>query len=99
MRPSTVASRAIEFVKNPDGSVFVGQVWPGPSVFPDFTRAQTRLWWGTLYKDFSKMGIDGFWNDMNEPSVFNDLKTMPDRRPSYRRAGVCEAYGDALRDS
>jgi alpha-glucosidase len=66
------------FVKNEDGSIFVGKVWPGPSVFPDFTRQQTRRWWGGLYKDFTQMGIDGFWNDMNEPSVFNSVKTMPD---------------------
>ena len=65
------------FVKNPDGSLYVGSVWPGPSVFPDFTQQQTRLWWGTLYKNFDHMGIDGFWNDMGEPSVFNPLKTMP----------------------
>ncbi len=37
------------FVQNPDGSVYSGKVWPGPSVFPDFTRQQTRAWWGTLY--------------------------------------------------
>jgi alpha-glucosidase len=66
------------FVKNADGTVFVGKVWPGPSVFPDFTRRQTRQWWGRLYKNFTHIGIDGFWNDMGEPSVFNDLKTMPD---------------------
>lgn len=67
-----------EFVKNPDGSVYSGVVWPGPSVFPDFTRQQTRAWWGTLYKHFHDIGIDGFWNDMNEPSVFNvPTKTMP----------------------
>lgn len=66
------------FVKNPDGSVFSGVVWPGPSVFPDFTRQQTRAWWGTLYKNFHSLGIEGFWNDMNEPSVFNTPnKTMP----------------------
>jgi alpha-glucosidase len=65
------------FVKNPDGSLFVGPVWPGPSVFPDFTRQQTRSWWGSLYKDFTHIGIDGFWNDMNEPSVFTSLKTIP----------------------
>ena len=70
--------KADEFVKNADGSLFAGNVWPGPSVFPDFTRQQTRAWWGSLYKDFAHMGIDGFWNDMNEPSVFNNLKTMPD---------------------
>jgi alpha-glucosidase len=66
------------FVKNPDGSNYVGPVWPGPSVFPDFTRAEVRKWWGSLYADFVKMGIRGFWNDMNEPSVFFRAdKTMP----------------------
>ena len=65
------------FVKNPDGSLFVGRVWPGPSVFPDFTRRQTRQWWGSLYSDFVHLGFDGFWNDMNEPSVFTAIKTMP----------------------
>ena len=66
-----------QFVKNADGSVYVGTVWPGPSVFPDFTQQQTRSWWGSLYKAFVQTGIDGFWNDMGEPSVFNSLKTMP----------------------
>lgn len=66
------------FVKNPDGSEFVGVVWPGPAVFPDFTRAQTRDWWGGLYREFVNDGVAGFWNDMNEPSVFNGPdKTMP----------------------
>jgi alpha-glucosidase len=66
------------FVKNPDGSVFVGKVWPGDSVFPDFTLSRVREWWGGLYKDFAAMGAAGFWNDMNEPSVFFRAdKTMP----------------------
>jgi len=66
------------FVHNPDGSVYVGPVWPGPSVFADFTRSAVRDWWGTLYTDFVKMGVRGFWNDMNEPSVFfTPTKTMP----------------------
>jgi alpha-glucosidase len=66
------------FVKNPDGSVYVGPVWPGPSVFPDFTRSAVRDWWGTLYTDFVNMGVRGFWNDMNEPAVFvYPTKTMP----------------------
>ena len=66
------------FVKNPDGSVYTGDVWPGPSVFPDFTQQQTRAWWGTLYGNFHKLGIEGFWNDMNEPSIFNTpTHTMP----------------------
>ncbi len=66
------------FVKNPDGTVYSGRVWPGPSVFPDFTRQQTRAWWGSLYRSLRKEGIDGFWNDMNEPSIFDSPTfTMP----------------------
>lgn len=66
------------FVKNPDGSIYVGKVWPGDSVFPDFTLTRVREWWGSLYKDFVAMGVAGFWNDMNEPSVFFRAdKTMP----------------------
>jgi alpha-glucosidase len=66
------------FVKNPDGSVYVGKVWPGDSVFPDFTLARARDWWGGLYKNFVSMGAAGFWNDMNEPSLFERAdKTMP----------------------
>jgi len=67
------------FVKNPDGSPYIGPVWPGPSVFPDFTQQQTRAWWGSLYRQFVADGVSGFWNDMNEPAVFRyPSKTMPD---------------------
>ncbi len=66
------------FLKNPDGTTYVAPVWPGPSVFPDFTHAATRRWWGDLYKGFVADGIAGFWNDMNEPAVSDTpSKTMP----------------------
>ncbi|HVI06053.1 MAG TPA: TIM-barrel domain-containing protein, partial [Sphingomicrobium sp.] len=67
-----------DFVRKSDRSLYVAPVWPGPSVFPDFTRASTRAWWGSLYKKFLDEGFAGFWNDMNEPAVFNTpTKTMP----------------------
>lgn len=60
------------------GAPAVGSVWAGPSVFPDFTRKETRAWWAGLYRDFLATGIDGVWNDMNEPSVFDSPnKTLP----------------------
>ena len=66
------------FLHEPNGSVFVGKVWPGASVFPDFTAADTRLWWGGLFKPLLDQGISGIWNDMNEPSVFETpTATMP----------------------
>jgi alpha-glucosidase len=77
--PYDSGSAGGHFVKDADGSDFVGKVWPGPSVFPDFTQQRTRDWWGTLYKPFVADGVAGFWNDMNEPSVFNGPGgTMPD---------------------
>ena len=72
------SGKSIEaFVKSADGTDYVGPVWPGASVFPEFTLSKTREWWGTLYRDFVGMGIRGFWNDMNEPAVFRPTKTMP----------------------
>ena len=66
------------FLENPDGSIYIGDVWPGPSVFPDFLQKSTREWWGSLYKGFYDEGVAGFWNDMNEPSVFDSpTKTIP----------------------
>jgi alpha-glucosidase len=76
--PYDSGSKQDVFVKTSNGSVFVGKVWPGDSVFPDFTLAGVRDWWGSLYKGFVNMGVAGFWNDMNEPSVFETpTKTMP----------------------
>ncbi|HJP69877.1 MAG TPA: TIM-barrel domain-containing protein, partial [Sphingomicrobium sp.] len=67
-----------QFVHKADGSLYIAPVWPGPSVFPDFTRASSRAWWGSLYKEFIDDGFAGFWNDMNEPAVFDTpTKTMP----------------------
>ena len=67
------------WVKDAAGNPFVGPVWPGDCVFPDFTIPAVRQWWGQLYKAFMAKGIDGVWNDMNEPAVFNDKTnwTMP----------------------
>ncbi|MBI2515534.1 MAG: DUF5110 domain-containing protein [Opitutae bacterium] len=67
------------WVRDAFGATFHGPVWPGDCVFPDFTRPETRAWWSALYKDFMAQGIDGVWNDMNEPAVFNSepRKTMP----------------------
>jgi len=66
------------FLKAADGADYVGKVWPGAAVFPDFSRAGVRQWWGGLYRDFVALGVSGFWNDMNEPAIFEvPGKTMP----------------------
>ncbi|XAR70739.1 Alpha-glucosidase [Bertholletia excelsa] len=67
------------WIQTADGKPFVGEVWPGPCVFPDFTQSRTRSWWANLVKDFISNGVDGIWNDMNEPAIFKTVtKTMPE---------------------
>ncbi|KAL5550807.1 hypothetical protein UlMin_000983 [Ulmus minor] len=67
------------WIQKSDGTPFIGDVWPGPCVFPDYTQAKARLWWANLVKDFVSNGVDGIWNDMNEPAVFKTVtKTMPE---------------------
>lgn len=58
------------FIKYPDGTNYTGQVWPGWCHFPDFTNAKTREWWGNSFSGYINDGIDGFWNDMNEPATW-----------------------------
>ncbi len=58
------------FCKKEDGSIFEAGVWPGMCAFPDFMQPAVRQWFGAKYQALLDMGIDGFWNDMNEPALF-----------------------------
>ena len=60
------------FCKYLDGQLFTGDVWPGECVFPDFAQSQVRNWWGDLHQQLVDDGVQGIWNDMNEPAVFNE---------------------------
>jgi alpha-glucosidase len=59
------------FVRDPSGEHVSGYVWPGPCVFPDFLRADVRLWWGDLHDVLVDAGVAGIWNDMNEPALYD----------------------------
>ena len=60
------------FQKRKNGELFIPNVWPGPSVFVDYTLPAARNWWGDLHRAYLDNGIAGIWNDMNEPSDFID---------------------------
>jgi alpha-glucosidase len=64
------------FVKYPGGKLYTGSVWPGRCHFPDFTSPKVREWWGRNCSALSDMGVEGFWNDMNEPSAWG--QSIPD---------------------
>ena len=71
------------FCKKEDGSEFVAAVWPGWCVFPDFLQEKARTWFGNQYRPLLEAGIEGFWNDMNEPALF------------FTEEGVSEAFARA----
>ena len=58
------------FCKKENGENLVAAVWPGMVHFPDFLDEKAREWFGNKYKFLLDQGIDGFWNDMNEPAIF-----------------------------
>jgi alpha-glucosidase len=60
------------FQRRRNGDLFVPKVWPGESVFVDYTLAEARAWWGDLHRAYLDNGVAGIWNDMNEPADFVD---------------------------
>lgn len=75
------------FCKKEDGTNLTAAVWPGRVHFPDFLNSKAREWFGEKYKFLTDKGIDGFWNDMNEPAIFyteDHLKEVFDEIESYK---------------
>ncbi|WP_425447887.1 TIM-barrel domain-containing protein [Dethiothermospora halolimnae] len=64
------------FCRDKDGKPYEGVVWPGKVHFPDFMKEETQLWFGSKYKALTDCGIEGFWNDMNEPAIFYQEKYL-----------------------
>ncbi|MEO9869191.1 glycoside hydrolase family 31 protein [Ekhidna sp.] len=60
------------FATYPDGSNYAARVWPGRCFFPDFTLDKSRKWWGNKFNTLTDVGVEGFWNDMNEPASWGN---------------------------
>ncbi|MDL2080205.1 glycoside hydrolase family 31 protein [Streptomyces sp. GXMU-J15] len=102
------------FVRDAGGRQVKGVVWPGEAVFPDFTHARVREWWGALYEERLTQGFAGFWHDMNEPTSFTAFgeSTLPrsarhslegrggDHREAHNVYALCMARAayEALRE-
>lgn len=75
------------FCKDEEGREYVTAVWPGRTYFPDFLNSDARRWFGSKYKTLLDCGIEGFWNDMNEPAIFyseKGLKKAWDELETYK---------------
>jgi alpha-glucosidase len=91
------------FVKSRLGGNQRGKVWADRSLFPDFFSATARAWWGSEQARFQKLGLAGFWNDMNEPAIFDGPgKTLPEDsvhqtdNGRHRHCELHNAYGTQM---
>ena len=73
------------FCKREDGSFFTAAVWPGDTHFPDFLDPKAREWFGDKYRFLTDQGIEGFWNDMNEPAIFYSREGLAEAKELARR--------------
>nr|WP_294494191.1 TIM-barrel domain-containing protein [uncultured Mediterraneibacter sp.] len=79
------------FCQREDGSDFVAAVWPGATHFPDVLNPEAREWFGDKYRFLTEQGIEGFWNDMNEPAIFyseEGLKEAKEMAEKFSRTGT-----------
>ncbi|MBD3917553.1 alpha-glucosidase [Paenibacillus sp. PR3] len=77
-----------------EGELFSGKVWPGESVFPDFSDPAAAAWWGDLHAFYTEIGISGIWNDMNEPSVFDSESKTMDAEVMHNNDGQPRTHGE-----
>lgn len=91
------------FLSKPDETLFVGTVWAGASVFPDFLNPSVRKWWGDLHKPLIDIGVAAFWTDVNEPQFFQGhefeefAKTIfSDGKQTYPHSFVHNLYGQSM---
>jgi len=87
------------FTRTSSGDELHAAVWPGTCAFPDFTNPAARAWFGSLYSGFLDQGVDGFWNDMNEPGVFvppnsDEPALVHDPRKTFAADAVHDGDGD-----
>ncbi|EIW73063.1 hypothetical protein TREMEDRAFT_24338, partial [Tremella mesenterica DSM 1558] len=76
------------FIKNAEGEEFIGEVWPGKTVFPDWTNPSTTQWWQSSFDNFRQVcEYDGIWLDMNEPASFTDAPIKADPREKLKSRG------------
>lgn len=73
------------FCQREDGSDFVAAVWPGDTHFPDVLNPEARKWFGDKYRFLTDQGIEGFWNDMNEPAIFYSKEGLEEAKEMARR--------------
>ena len=73
------------FCQRGDGSDFVAAVWPGNTHFPDVLNPEARKWFGDKYRFLTDQGIEGFWNDMNEPAIFYSKEGLEEAKEMARK--------------
>ncbi len=64
------------FLRYEDGELYKTEIYPNMNHYVDFTSSKARNWWIDQMKIYQDLGINGYWNDMNEPAI--NGQAMPD---------------------
>lgn len=88
------------FATDKDGIPYVNEVWPGDSLYPDFSDERVRRWWSEKQRVMVDSGVAGIWNDMNEPASFrgplpDDVQFRNDGYPTDHRE-IHNVYGHLM---
>jgi alpha-glucosidase len=81
------------FATYPDGEKYIGSVWPGRCHFPDFFSEAVSKWWGASFTALTEPGVEGFWNDMNEPAVWGQNIPWMVKFGKYYMPEIRNVYG------
>lgn len=86
------------FCTDAEGKPLDVAVWPGWTHLPDFFQPAARTWFGEGYKALTDLGLEGFWNDMNEPSIFFTRASQGARSMDIAQDASAEDGQDATDD-
>lgn len=93
-----------KFFATHNGEIYVNEVWPGESVFPNFVDKNVRKWWGNHCEELKETGIVGIWNDMNEPASFkgplpDDVEFVSENNEKYLHKEIHNVYGHLMSEA
>jgi len=86
------------FVKNANGSPYVGRWWKGEGSLIDFTYPKAKEWWQDQVRQAIAAGADGFKDDDGEGNFFGDVKFADGTDARVMRNRYSVLYNNAVEE-
>ncbi len=92
------AAAAGYFVKNANGTPYVGRWWKGEGSLIDFTNPHAKLWWQDQVRQAIHAGADGFKDDDGEGTYVGDVRFADGTDPRLMRNRYAVLYNNAMEE-